>query len=51
MRYSKTNIIQQHKEFLRLRGQTVSQEQLNIWAKMPLKYLAKILARERLNFN
>ena len=50
MRYSKTNIIAQHIEFLRVRGHTVTQEQLNTWATIPLKYLAKILAKERLNF-
>jgi len=51
MRYSKTNIIAQHIEFLRVRGQTVSQEQLNIWSTTPLKYLAKQFARARANFN
>jgi hypothetical protein len=49
MRYSKSNIIAQHIEFCRVHNITVTQNDLNTWSTIPLKYLSKQLAKQRLD--
>jgi len=48
MRYSRTNIVNAHLQFLQSAGVEVTQEQLNRWALVPVKFLAKTFAQERL---
>jgi hypothetical protein len=48
MRYSRTNIVNAHLEFLKQVGVEVTQEQRNKWSVTPLKYLKKFMAQERL---
>lgn len=48
MRYSRQNIIDQHIAFCEAHGILISQQQLNIWSQMPVKFLARVLAKDRL---
>jgi len=48
MRYSRSNIVNQHLHFLQQHNITVTQDQRNIWSKLPVKFLAKQFAFERL---
>lgn len=48
MQYSRANIVAQHLEFCNQHNITVTQEQRNVWSQMPVKYLKRALARDRL---
>lgn len=48
MRYSRTNIVNQHLQFLQQHNITVTQDQRNRWSMSPVKFLAKYFADQRL---
>lgn len=45
---SKQSIIDQHLEFCKTYNITITDQQLNAWAQTPARFLANILAKDRL---